>query len=111
MHVGGDILKLLNRVELYNQLFPHIALQFVGFHVMSESNAYPVFTQPFVDNVRFATAEEILVYMQSRGFKPQDKDGVFSDGNYLLSDVKPKNVLASDNGLAIFVIDTDVTLV
>ena len=111
MHVGGDILKLLNRVELYNQLFPHIALQFVGFHVMSESNAYPVFTQPFVDNVRFATAEEILVYMQSRGFKPQEKDGVFSDGHYLLSDVKPKNVLASDNGLAIFVIDTDVTLV
>ena len=49
--------------------------------------------------------------MQPGGFKPQDKDGVFSDGNYLLSDVKPKNVLASDNGLAIFVIDTDVTLV
>ena len=111
MHVGGDILKLLNRVELYNHLFPHIALRFVGFHVMSESNAYPVFTQPFVDNVRFATVEEILAYMKSRGFKPQDRDGVFSNGYYLLSDVKPKNVLASDNGLAIFVIDADVSLV
>mgnify|MGYP003429785677 FL=1 len=111
MHVGGDILTLLNRVELYNQLFPHIALRFVGFHVMSESNAYPVFTQPFVDNVRFTTVEEILAYMKSRGFKPQDRDGVFSNGYYLLSDVKPKNVLASDNGLAIFVIDADVSLV
>ncbi len=111
MHVGGDILKLLTRVELYNQLFPHIALQFVGFHVMSDSNAYPVFTQPFIDNVRFATTTEILAYMKSRGFEPQEKDGVFSDGYYLLSDIKPKNVLASDSGLAIFVIDADVSLV
>ena len=110
MHVGGELLKLLDRVELYNQLFPHLALEFVGFHVMSESNAYPVFTQPFVDNVRFATPIEILSYMKSRGFEPQDKDGVFSDGKYILSDIRPKNVLASDDGLAIFVIDADVAM-
>lgn len=110
MHVGGELLKLLDRVELYNQLFPHLALEFVGFHVMSESNAYPVFTQPFVDNVRFATPTEILSYMKSRGFEPQDKDGVFSDGKYILSDIRPKNVLASDDGLAIFVIDADVVM-
>ncbi len=110
MHVGGELLKLLDRVELYNQLFPHLTLEFVGLHVMSESNAYPVFTQPFVDNVRFATPAEILSYMKSRGFEPQDKDGVFSDGKYILSDIRPKNVLASDDGLAIFVIDADVIL-
>ncbi len=110
MHVGGELLKLLDRVELYNQLFPHLALEFVGFHVMSESNAYPVFTQPFVDNVRFATPTEILSYMKSRGFEPKDKDGVFSDGKYILSDIRPKNVLASDDGLAIFVIDADVVM-
>ena len=48
--------------------------------------------------------------MKSRGFEPQDKDGVFSDGKYILSDIRPKNVLASDDGLAIFVIDADVIL-
>ena len=77
MHVGGDLSKLFNRVEHYNILFPHITLQFVGFHLMSEENAYPVFTQQFIDNVRFATSDEILSYMLSRGFKPQEKDGVF----------------------------------
>jgi serine/threonine protein kinase len=111
MHVGGDLQKLFNRIEYYNHLFPHIALQFVGFHVMSEDNAYPIFIQPFVDNVRFATPSEILSYMKSRGFEPQEKDGVFCDGQYLLSDIKPKNVLASEDGLAIFVIDADVSLV
>ena len=108
MHVGGNLIKLLERVEHYNYLFPHIALQFVGFHVMSEDNAYPIFAQPFVDNVRFATQTEILSYMKSRGFELQEKDGVFSDGKYVLSDIKPKNVLASEDGLAIFVIDADV---
>ena len=78
---------------------------------MSESNAYPVFTQPFIDNARFATTTEIVEYMKSRGFEPQERDGVFSNGNYLLSDVKPKNVLASNDGLAIFVIDADISLV
>ena len=77
---------------------------------MSEDNAYPVFAQPFVDNVRFATQAEILSYMTSRGFNPQEKEGVFCDGKYTLSDIKPKNVLASENGLAIFVIDADVVL-
>lgn len=43
--------------------------------------------------------------------KPQKREGVFSDGKYLLSDIKPKNVLASEDGLAIFVIDADVSLV
>ena len=111
MHVGGNLMKLFDRVEHYNHLFPHIALQFVGFHIMSEDNAYPVFTQPFVDNVRFATQTEILSYMKSRGFEPQENDGVYSDGKYLLSDIKPKNVLASEDGLAIFVIDADVMLI
>ena len=111
VHVGEDILKLLDRVTLYNTLFPHVALCFVGFHVMGPSNAYPVFKQPFVDNVRFATDSEISAYMNARGFKPQKREGVFSDGKYLLSDIKPKNVLASEDGLAIFVIDADVSLV
>ncbi|MBR5443595.1 MAG: hypothetical protein IKV22_04315 [Paludibacteraceae bacterium] len=110
MHVGGDMSKLFDRIELYNSLFPHLALQFVGLHVMSDTNAYPIFTQPFVDNVRFATTAEILAYMKSRGFEAQERDGVFSDGHYLLSDIKPKNVLASEDGLAIFVIDADVQL-
>ena len=74
VHVGEDILKLLDRITLYNHLFPEVALRLVGFHAMGE-------------------------------------DGVFSDGRYLLRDIKPKNVLASEDGLAIFVIDADVFLV
>lgn len=111
VHVGEDILKLLDRVTLFNRLFPEVALRLVGFHVMGVENAYPVFSQPFIDGARFATEEEIALYMQSRQFYSTGEDGVFTDGTYLLKDIKPKNVLASENGLAIFVIDADVFLV
>lgn len=111
VHVGEDILKLLDRITLYNRLFPEAALRLVGFHVMGAENAYPVFSQPFIDGARFATEEEIVLYMQSRRFYSTGEDGVFTDGTYLLKDIKPKNVLASENGLAIFVIDADVFLV
>lgn len=108
VHVGENILKLFDRIDLYNELFPDTALCFVGLHIAGVANAYPVFTQPFVDGARFATETEIAQYMQTRGFVPMEDDGVFSDGRILLRDIKPKNVLCLENGDAIFVIDADV---
>ena len=107
VHVGGDIAKLFERVDLYNTLFPETALRFIGFHVMSPTNVYPVFTQPFIDNARFATVSEILSYMKLRGFCPTEHDGSYSNGQVILSDIKPKNVLQSTEGIT-FVIDADV---
>lgn len=110
VHVGENILKLFERIDMYNDLFPDTALRFVGFQVMGVANAYPVFVQPFVDGARFATRAEIEAYMQSRGFMPTGEDGVFSDGRMLLRDIKPKNVLTTEEGAAVFVIDADVAL-
>ncbi len=108
VHVGEDISKLLERIELYNKLFTELALHLVGFHVMGEANAYPVFSQPFVDGVRFAKEEEILAYMQSRGFCAENENGVFSNGKIRLRDIKPKNVLATNDGQTIFVVDAEI---
>jgi len=107
MHVGGDILRLLQRIDLYNQLFPEVAMRFVGFQLMSETNVYPVFAQQFISNARFATEKEIRDYMQSMSFLSTGNDGEFTNGKLLLKDVRPKNVLYSATG-AIFVIDADV---
>lgn len=108
VHVGEDIVKLFDRIELYNELFPATALHFVGLHIAGVSNAYPVFTQPFVDGARFATEQEIAQYMEIRGFEPLAEDGVFSDGQVVLRDIKPKNVLTLGENGAVFVVDADV---
>jgi len=107
-HVGDDIIKLIKRIDIYNSLFPETALHFIGFQVVSKDHAYPIFTQEFIDNVRFATKEEINEYMELRGFHPiSDVDGCFTNNHFILSDIKPKNVLRSDDGI-MYVIDAEI---
>ena len=77
MHVGGDIYKLFERISYYNELFPETALRFIGFHLMSSSNVYPVFAQPFIPYARFATADEIKAYMMAMEFRPLKEEGYF----------------------------------
>jgi len=107
MHVGGDILKLLDRIDCYNDLFPATALRFVGFQVMSRTNVYPVFAQPFIPDARFATEDEITEYMLSKGFEPLEEEGCFANKDLVLTDIKPKNVLRSANN-TMFVIDAEI---
>ena len=107
VHTGGDILKLLERIDCYNALFRATPMRFVGFHVMSRTNIYPVFAQPFVPNATFATEEEISEYMLSKGFCRIKEEGLFENEEFVLSDIKPKNVLRSPDG-TIFVIDAEI---
>lgn len=107
VHVGEDILKLLDRIEIFNKLFPELALRFIGFQVMGESSAYPVFAQSFLSGAEFASQSEINEYMSSRGFASTGENGVYSNGIIILSDIKPKNVLRTGNG-GIAVIDAEI---
>lgn len=108
MHVGENIAKLFMRMELFNLLFPLSAMSFVVFYLYSETHVNPVFTQPFIDRARFATNDEIANYLQLKGFFTTGIDGEYSDGSYVISDARPKNVLISESG-AVFIIDADIT--
>lgn len=106
MHVGGNIAKLFGRIEHFNTLFPSTALRFVGFQPMSSGNVYPIFVQPFVSNSRFATDDEIREYMGRIGFNQMNEEGYFENDMYILSDIKPKNVLYMDGDM--YVIDAEI---
>jgi len=107
VHVGEDIARLFDRIDAFNLLFPATALHFIGFQAMSSSNVYPVFIQPFIPNARFATDNEIAEYMHSLGFTLTSKDGEFENESYIVSDLKPKNVICNASN-DIFVIDAEV---
>jgi len=108
-HCGENLEKLFNRIEVYNNLFPEVAMRFVGLQVMSETSVFPVFAQPFISAARMATKDEIEEFMLAMGFSPTGEDGKFSNGKILLWDIKPKNVLAGDDG-TLFVIDAEITI-
>lgn len=106
-HVGGDILKLLERMDVYNSLFPITSMKLVGFQIMGETSVFPVFTQPFISFARFATKDEIQMFMSSMDFFPTGDEGKFSNGDIMLWDIHPKNVLVGDDG-TMFVIDAEI---
>ena len=62
------------------------------------------------DAARFATTDEIQDYMEQKGFHVTGTDGEYSNDKYILSDMRPKNVLVSYSG-AVAVIDADVVLI
>lgn len=109
MHSVGKIDTLLERVELYNQLFPDTPLRLLGFSDNGfEDRVYPVFVQRFIPEGQTATVGQIDEYMRGRGFEPTGStDGEYTNGDVVVSDVRPRNVLVAPNG-GIYVIDADV---
>ena len=108
VHVGEDIARLFDRIEWFNFLFPATAMRFVGFQAMSSNNVYPIFIQSFVPDARFATGAEIDEYMFVRGFCKTARDGEYKNETFVVSDLKPKNVLVSPDD-DILVIDAEIT--
>ena len=105
MHTNS-ILALLDRIELHNQLFPNSKYSLAGFTAISKNgDVMPVFAQDFVPDARMATVEEVDGYMSNSGFT-RIGDGRYSNGELIVKDLKPRNVLVNPNG-DVYVVDAE----
>ena len=105
MHTPS-ILDLLDRIEQHNKYFPDSKYSLVGFTSVSKNgDVLPVFAQDFVSDARMATNEEIDSYMGTLGFT-RVGDGRYSNGEVVIKDLKPRNVLADADG-DIYVVDAE----
>ena len=103
----GNIKTFLDRLNHTNKIFPLGEYELVGFAGFGNGSVYPIVKQRFVSDATFATKEQIDNYMQSLGLKSTSKEGEYTNGEYVVSDVRPRNVLVSKQG-NIYVIDADV---
>lgn len=105
MHTPS-ILDLLDRIEQHNKYFPDSKYSLVGFTSVSKNgDVLPVFAQDFVSDARMATVDEIDSYMGTLGFT-RVGDGRYSNGEVVIKDLKPRNVLADADG-DIYVVDAE----
>ena len=105
MHTPS-ILDLLDRIELHNKSFPNTQYRLVGFTAVSKNgDVMPVFAQDFVPDARMADIDEIDGYMGTLGFT-RVGDGRYSNGETVIKDLKPRNVLADADG-DIYVVDAE----
>ncbi len=105
---SGTIVDLFNRIDLHNAIFPNTRYELVGVSGFGNgSSIYPVYKQYFVRDAEFATPEEIDSYMRSLGFEKTSKEAEYSNGEYVVSDLRPRNVLKDADG-DIYVIDAGI---
>ncbi|PDP81803.1 hypothetical protein CLI72_06105 [Porphyromonas gingivalis] len=102
---SGTIVDLFNRIDLHNAIFHNTRYELVGVSGFGNgSSIYPVYKQYFVRDAEFATPEEIDSYMRSLGFEKTSKEAEYSNGEYVVSDLRPRNVLKDSDG-DIYVVD------
>ena len=103
----GSIIQLLNKVLLHNLLFSETAYTFHAFTGFSGSSIMPIFKQSLIKDAMPATAIEIATYMAALGFSSTPTNGRFTNGEFEVWDLLPRNVLKDSEG-DIFVIDAEI---
>ena len=105
----GSILRLLTRLLWHNNLFYDTAYSLYGFAGFDGRTVMPVLQQRLVKNAVPATAIEIETYMAAIGFEKRNNEGRFSNGDYEVWDLVPRNVLKDKDG-DIYIIDAEIAL-
>lgn len=104
---SGSILGLLDKVRMHNEIFPETFYQFYAFTGFEGRTIMPVLQQDLVKNATPATQIMIDTYMAALGFVKQDGEGRFSNVDFLVWDVVPRNVLVDSEG-DIYVVDAEI---
>ena len=104
---SGSVVALLEKILMHNILFPDTAYQLHGFAGFDGRTVQPVLRQVRVANATPATQIMIDTYMAALGFVKQDNEGRFTNGQYVVWDLVPRNVLIDGDG-DIFVVDAEV---
>lgn len=105
-HSNDNVAKLLDRLMLFNRMFPETALSIVGFGRDSLGHLRIIATQNTIRG-RELTEEELNIFHSK--YKLIKKGSWFKteDDNILLTDLSPSNILIDDKG-NYFIIDADV---
>lgn len=105
------ISNLLEQIGLHNELFPETFYEIVGITGFDNGKKRApyievILKQQYVDAVQ-ATSNEIVDFMKALEFK-EISEAKFSNGQYIVADLYPRNVLKDINGF-IYVVDDIVT--
>lgn len=107
LNSSGSIIRLLQKVVWHNSLFVDTAYSLYAFTGFDGSTVMPILKQSFVHNAAPATDIEIETYMAALGFLRLEAKGHYSNGEYEVWDLFPRNVLKDGEG-DIYVIDAEI---
>lgn len=95
----------LQRILLHNSIFPQTGYELYGFTGFGNGNIYPILKQSYIFDSVYATPVEIDTYMSALDFDKVD-EATFTNGEIIISDLYPRNVLKDKDG-DLFVVDAE----
>ena len=103
----GSILRLLDKVKMHNEIFPDTFYQLHAFSGFDGRTIMPILKQDFVKDAEPTPQIAIDTYMAAIGFNREEAIGRYSNAEYTVWDLIPRNVLRDHDG-DIFVVDAEI---
>ncbi len=103
----GSITALLEKALLHNELFPETFYRLYGFTGFGDRSVYPILQQALVKEAEPAPQIAIDTFMAALGFDREERLGRYSNGEYIVWDLLPRNALRDKDG-DIFVVDAEI---
>lgn len=94
-------LLFLDRLAIHNSLFPDAKITLKGFTRNEDGDIVAVLEQKYFENFGIPTWNEIKAYMESLGFREENK--VFYNDDYLIEDLTDGNAIKTADGKIIVV--------
>ena len=104
---SGSIVKLLKKISWHNILFYDTFYALYGFTGFDGRTVMPILQQRLVKNATLATPIEIDTYMAALGFTKLNNEGRYTNADYEVWDLVPRNVLVDKDG-DMYVIDAEI---
>lgn len=104
---SGSILRLLEKVWMHNEIFPDTFYQLHAFTGFDGRTIMPILRQDLVKDAEPTPQIAIDTYMAALGFNREDVVGRYSNPDYTVWDLIPRNVLRDRDG-DIFVVDAEI---
>jgi hypothetical protein len=104
---SGSILRLFEKIRMHNEIFPDTFYQLHAFTGFDGRTIMPILRQDLVKNAEPTPQIAIDTYMAALGFNREDVVGRYSNPDYIVWDLIPRNVLRDRDG-DIFVVDAEI---
>lgn len=103
----GSLLRLLDKVKMHNEIFPDTFYQLHAFTGFEGRTIMPILKQDFIKDSEPTPQIAIDTYMAALGFNREDTIGRYSNSEYTVWDLIPRNVLRDSEG-DIYVVDAEI---
>ena len=104
---SGSIISLFEKVRIHNEIFPDTFYQLHAFTGFDGRTIMPILRQDLVKDAEPTPQIAIDTYMAALGFNREDVVGRYSNTDYIVWDLIPRNVLRDRDG-DIFVVDAEI---